>query len=1047
MVIDALDECVDAPLLFRALSNHSLQKSAGLFVSGRIQVAQLCETLKEVRRVDIGIAETSKDIELFLQTRCEGAFKPLHRQKTINAVLAKAEGMFLWISLVVQALESLYDTSDIDTAIASLPDDLYAAYDTTLRRMAANMKNQVGKQKLCRNVLQWLACSERAMSVRELFTALSIGVKPEDILFTEEDVISACRPLVVVQQDTIQLVHFSTKEYLTGDYLANSVNLRHFYVDLRQTNLAIAQACTGYIRSAKVEKLFPVKRNSDENRLKSSGIDTSSLAPEALKDAWRDLVNAELPFAEYAVLYWLPHLQVSTYGMDAQNEDSSISVFLKSHCTLVWIELYFTINFQPSDLEKLSADIVDCFNSMEGMPSSLEMAWKRAVHAILHKFGLALLRSPNEVRHLDPTILEQYNAELLKWQNWSEACYEKHMVLRFDSAGSWPMPSKMTDTDPKQHLYFRPGRSDKGALGFLHFHRQSKSLLFADKHLDPGTCAWLYCQNTESGVRSKPLLVSNPSTTARKLAAAGTDKDSKLLCLHYIPWNPFKGKTSSKTSSMIVLHINLRDDSTIPRWATLLFTISIDDNWPQWNKSLQVTSEYIYLGGRTYCLKDGECVQDTEYACDGNSAGPLFYYANGAMLFQTYPPITADAEDTAKEGRMSYFNNYRGSRMTLSPSQTIIGVSHDGRYVLVRKVTKSCGSKRWLSDFSDCDIDIFDTLLNHYYHLLENKMPAVKRAEYAFYGGDEWLIYCIDVRIHRYHLPSLVSGSNQSRTISIPDEYGFHWWSNCINEDEQEAFVVLGRKWYRLDLSGLKWKDEPAGENRIRPYYAQVSADGRRLAVIEPTDRTSRILMFDLQSGLLDREYNPGLLLLPADHEKLLASPDLMIWRVCDPGPEYLCHLDDGHAHSTVKAFHIPESVHSLGKDRVGSDCFGMCGKYFAFSHRSSSNKTSESETHDMNMEVTTLELDPVHSNVKSHSRQSMPLPSNSSSFVEMKFHPNSPMLAILCMARGLAKLYLHDLATLETFVAWTTESREVWSEPLRHWDSEQSTFFDLLSH
>lgn len=828
------------------------------------------------------------------------------------------------------------------------------------------------------------------MSVRELFTALSIGVKPEDILFTEEDVISACRPLVVVQQDTLQLVHFSTKEYLTGDYLANSVELRHFYVDLSQTNLAIAQACTDYMRSAKVEKLFPVRRNSDENRLKSSGIDTSCLAPETLKGAWRDYVNAELPFAEYAVLYWLPHLQASTYGMDGQNEDSSISIFLKSHCTLVWIELYFTINCQRSDLEKLSVDIRDCFNLMEGMPSSLEVAWKRAVDAVLHEFGRILLWIPNEVRHLDPTILKQYNTELIKWQNASEACYEKHMVLRFDSADSWPTPSKMTDTDPKQHLYFRPGGTDSERLGFLHFHRQSKSLLFADKYLRPGACAWLYCQNTESGIRSKPLIVSNPSTTERQLAAAGTDKDSKHLCLHYIPDDPCEGKTSN----MIVVQINLRDDSTIPGWATLLFTISIDGNWPQWNTSLQVTSEYIYLAGRTYGLKDGECVQDTEYACDEDSVGSLFYYANGGMLFQTYGPITADTEDTANEGRMSYFHTYRGSRMTLSPSQTIIGISHDGRYVLVRKVTKPRGSR---GGSSDCDVDLFDTLLNHSYHLLEGSMAAVERAEYAFYGGDEWLIYCIDVRIQRYHVPSLVSGSNQSGTSSIPDEYSFYWWLCCINDDEKEAFVVLRRKWYRLDLSGLKWKDELAGKNRIRPYYAQVSADGRRFAVIEPTDRTSRIQMFDLQSGLLDREYDSGLLLLPADHEKLLASPDLMIWRLCDPGPDYLCHLDDGHAHSTVKAFHIPESVHGLGEDRVGSECFSTSGKYFAFSHWSSSKKTSDSDTHDVNMEVTTLELDPVHSTVKLHSRQSMPLPSHSSSFIEMKFHPNSSMLAMLC--------------------------------------------------
>ncbi|MCJ1267224.1 hypothetical protein MMC22_007109 [Lobaria immixta] len=1022
VVIDALDECVDTPALFHALSKHSLQKSAGLFVSGRTNVAEQCEKLRELRRVDIGVVEASKDIELFLQTRREGAFKGLLRQKTIDAVLAKAKGMFLWVSLVAQALESLNYATEVDDAITSLPGDLYAAYDTTLARMAASMRNQPGKQKLCRDALQWLACSERAMSVLELFTALSAGSQPEDILFTKKDVISACGPLAVIQQDTIQLVHFSTKEYLTGDHLAKSAELLHFHVDPDQTNVTIARACTEYMRSAKVEKLFPVERNSDENRLIRSGIDTSCLAPESLsvprtsfrqarderkyvlriKDAWRDNVKTELPFAEYAVLYWLPHLQASTYGMDAQNEDSSISTFLESHSTLVWIELYFTINCQLSDLEKLSLVVRDCFQS-------LEVAWRHAVLAVLGEFGLALVRNPNEARHLDPTILAQYDAELLKWQNASEACYEKHIILRVDSSELRPMPSMMTDPDLRRCLDTFPGFKFESSLGFLHFHRRSKSLLFADKEVQPGACAWLYCQNTESGYKSKPLVVSNPSTTQLRLASTGICKDSKYLCLYY-------GNGPDDTSSMIVLRIDLHDDPTISNWATLLFTI--DCNWYGWKASLHVTSEFLYVAGHTYRLKDGECVQDIEHAHDvrseSNTVGRIFHYADGAKLFQTYAPITGDAEDTMVISRESSFYNYLGRRVTLSPGSTIIGLSNEGRYVLVEYINLSTSAR-----LQQPDVVIFDTFLNQDCHLV--KLSASYHYEkHAFYGGDEWLFVGASSPsgprswiVTRYHLPSLFSGSNLGLSIRLPGLR--RSVSFCISDVEKEAYVVHQRTWYRLDLYSLEWKDELPPRKIIPPKHDAVSADGRRLAIIDQTDR--RIQIFDLRSGLLIREYQSGLLLLPAERGKLLASPDLRIWRIGKPWPDNLFHLDDDSSPSTIKAFHIPESVYDLGKDEIHGDCFSTCGKYFGFwCQNTSTRRTSDSET-SMKVEITILELDLVHSNVKVHSRISITPPSRVS--VTIKFHPKSSMLAIVF---GMVELYLHDLQTLKTDLAWTAQ-------------------------
>lgn len=97
--------------------------------------------------------------------------------------------------------------------------------------------------------------------------------------------------------------------------------------------------------------------------------------------------------------------------------------------------------------------------------------------------------------------------------------------------------------------------------------------------------------------------------------------------------------------------------------------------------------------------------------------------------------------------------------------------------------------------------------------------------------------------------------------------------------------------------------------------------------------------------------------------KEFLASPDLRVWRIGNPGPDNLYHLDDENSPSTTKAFLIPESVYGLSKNGMHGDCFSTCGKYFAFWCKSTDNET------DLKVEITILELDLVHSNVKMHSR------------------------------------------------------------------------------
>lgn len=202
-------------------------------------------------------------------------------------------------------------------------------------------------------------------------------------------------------------------------------------------------------------------------------------------------------------------------------------------------------------------------------------------------------------------------------------------------------------------------------------------------------------------------------------------------------------------------------------------------------------------------------MQDIGIEHGSDIVGPIFYYADGAMLFQTYAPISEDAKDTSMyynsdlESSLSFrescFYNYLGRPVILGPGQTITGLSNDGRYVLLSKKEKI---------YEEFDVDILDTFLNQHCHLSEQEFDWEWR-QYAFYGGDEWLIGfggtdrpSGSLNITRYHLPSLFLGSNLG--LSVRAQEMDPWPSFCIDDVENEAYVVSKRKWYRLDLNSLE---------------------------------------------------------------------------------------------------------------------------------------------------------------------------------------------------------------------------------------------------
>ncbi|RYN19214.1 hypothetical protein AA0119_g12858 [Alternaria tenuissima] len=135
-----------------------------------------------------------------------------HVKKTL---LEKSHGMFLWVSLVLESLDTVYSPEELRTIVDDLPSDLEALYEQILTRLcsAPGAKSYGGVSR----VISWICFTRRPLHKSELLQALSIF--PDDMGSQVRSVpiasiLDHCKPLIEELSDsTIVPVHFSVKEY------------------------------------------------------------------------------------------------------------------------------------------------------------------------------------------------------------------------------------------------------------------------------------------------------------------------------------------------------------------------------------------------------------------------------------------------------------------------------------------------------------------------------------------------------------------------------------------------------------------------------------------------------------------------------------------------------------------------------------------------------------------------------------------------------------------------------------------------------------------
>lgn len=122
--------------------------------------------------------------------------------------------MFLWVSLVLESLDTVYSPEELRTIVDDLPSDLEALYEQIMIRLCSASGTQ--SQMIVSRAMSWICFARRPLHKSELLQALSIS--PYDISAQERSIpvssiLDHCKPFVEeLPNSTIVPVHFSVKE-------------------------------------------------------------------------------------------------------------------------------------------------------------------------------------------------------------------------------------------------------------------------------------------------------------------------------------------------------------------------------------------------------------------------------------------------------------------------------------------------------------------------------------------------------------------------------------------------------------------------------------------------------------------------------------------------------------------------------------------------------------------------------------------------------------------------------------------------------------------
>lgn len=377
-IIDALDEC-EAPQLLLSLftSISSFQTPLRIMFVGR-KTEKLAAAFQRVEAsvpVNTLAADGAKeDLESYVAheihfMRGDAQFKARITKK----IYTMAHGNFLWAHLVLKEILQCHTETAVEMALEELPADLEPLYHRMEQALSKSLKPS--DRKLSKDILTWIICSQRALTIEELSEVL----RPEfshalDLRLTISQV---CGDFVVVDgRSRIGMVHQTAREFLIKTPgLDHSITPQTGHQELFMKCISCLSVPAGRTRIT-----IPLKQ----------------------------------PFLHYAVTTWPFHLGLSTISSDNSTLLALFKFFQGSY-VLSWIHMLAAVDSLRSLIyasqslvsylgkkSKVDAESSPLMHRLQEK-EMLEL-WAVDLVKIVGKFGDQLVKHPRSIYSLIPAF-------------------------------------------------------------------------------------------------------------------------------------------------------------------------------------------------------------------------------------------------------------------------------------------------------------------------------------------------------------------------------------------------------------------------------------------------------------------------------------------------------------------------------------------------------------------------------------------------------------------------------------------------------------------
>ena len=223
LIIDALDECEkDLPVLLDFIVQNSALPRVKWIVSSR-NVSDIEQRLRPDRsqaRLSLEIRETAEQVSLAVDAYIKHSVSQLPnlqddedlQTRVQDLMRLKANGTFLWVSLVVKELEKA-ESWEAEQIVDEMPSGLEKVYGRMLKQI---QQLERGNPELCRLVLSTATTAYRPLRLGELGILSGLPTRISDKPQSVARIVSLCGSFLTIQEGQVYIIHQSAKEFLSN---------------------------------------------------------------------------------------------------------------------------------------------------------------------------------------------------------------------------------------------------------------------------------------------------------------------------------------------------------------------------------------------------------------------------------------------------------------------------------------------------------------------------------------------------------------------------------------------------------------------------------------------------------------------------------------------------------------------------------------------------------------------------------------------------------------------------------------------------------------